>query len=72
MINLEFLSELRGKKLLLAFSHGSDSTALFYLLLQANISFDCALFNYKTRANSDLEEASAKELCESFGKRFFS
>ena len=72
MINLEFLSELRDKKLLLAFSHGSDSTALFHLLLQANISFDCALFNYKTRDSSDLEEASAKELCERFDKRFFS
>ena len=38
----------------------------------AKICFDCALFNYKTRTSSDCEEASAKELCERFGKRFFS
>lgn len=72
MIKLEFLGELLSKKLLLAFSHGSDSTALFHLLLREGTDFDCALFNYKTRASSDLEEASAKELCERFGKGFFS
>lgn len=72
MINLEFLSELKGKKLLLAFSHGSDSTALFHLLLCTGVEFDCALFNYKSRASSDDEEKSAKELCKRFDKRFFS
>lgn len=65
------LEILRGKKNLLAFSHGSDSTALFHALLQTKIEFSAALFNYKTRPTSDLEEAAARELCERFGVEFF-
>lgn len=65
------LEILRGGKNLLAFSHGSDSTALFHALLQEKIPFSIALFNYKTRPSSDLEEAAARELCERFGVEFF-
>ncbi|MDA3048278.1 tRNA lysidine(34) synthetase TilS [Campylobacter sp. JMF_08 NE1] len=70
-IDSEILDFLRGRKNLLAFSHGSDSTALFYTLLNLGVKFDCAFVNYKTRENSDLEEISAKELCDKFGVNLF-
>lgn len=62
---------LKGKKSLLAFSHGTDSSALFNLLLNENIDFDCAFINYKTRAQSDDEQNSAIELCNKFNKKIF-
>lgn len=62
---------LRGGKNLLAFSYGSDSTALFYLLAQKNIPFDLALVNYKRRPNSDLEELEARNLARRWGKKIF-
>ena len=58
------LSHLKGKKNLLAFSAGVDSSALFFLLLENNISFDLALVNYGTRENSDKEEAHAQALAD--------
>lgn len=72
MIKLENLNEMRNEKLLLAFSHGSDSTALFFLLKQAGVEFDCALVNYRIRASADLEQAAAAKLCKAHNKRFFS
>ena len=66
------LDELKRHKALLAFSHGSDSTALFHLLVEEGVDFDCALVNYKTRQASDEEENSAKELCAKYKKSFFS
>ncbi|MDD3833829.1 MAG: tRNA lysidine(34) synthetase TilS, partial [Sulfurimonas sp.] len=51
-----------GKKNLLAFSGGVDSSALFFLLLGENIEFDIAIVNYKQRAQSELEVSYAKEL----------
>ena len=53
-------------KNLLAFSAGVDSSALFFLLIDNNISFDIALVNYGTRENSDKEEAHAKALAEKY------
>ena len=53
------LEPLKDKKALLAFSHGVDSTALFYLLVKAGVSFDCAMVNYQTRPSSNTEEQSA-------------
>ena len=70
-IDTEILDFLRERKNLLAFSHGSDSTALFYTLLNLGVKFDCAFVNYKTRENSDLEAISAKELCDKFGVNLF-
>ena len=67
----EILSALKGGKNLLAFSYGSDSTALFYALNAYKIDFDLALINYKMRAQSDLEEAAAKKLAHEFGKQIF-
>ncbi len=62
---------LESGKNLLGFSGGVDSSALFYLLLEANIPFDIALVNYKTRAQSDIEETSARNLAEKYGKKLF-
>ena len=67
----EILAALKSGKNLLAFSYGSDSTALFYALNAYKIDFDLALINYKMRAQSDLEEAAAKKLAGEFGKQIF-
>lgn len=67
----EILALLKKGKNLLAFSYGSDSSALFYLLMQEKIDFDLVMINYKTRKNSDLEELKAKELALRFHKKIF-
>lgn len=56
---------------LLAFSHGADSTALFYLLNIHNIEFDLAMFDYGVREQSKQEVAAAKALADKFKKRLF-
>lgn len=63
MLTLE-LSHLKGKKNLLAFSAGVDSSALFFLLLAHQIKFDIAIVNYGTRETSDEEEMHAKALAK--------
>lgn len=65
------LDELKNGSNLFAFSHGIDSTALFWILSELEVNFDCALVNYKTRATSDDEERAARELCTKFGKKIF-
>lgn len=70
-LNKEILLHLKDKKNLLAFSHGSDSTALFYALLKAKIPFDLAFVNYKKRAQSDVEENAARNLAAKFHKEIF-
>lgn len=70
-IKNEILSFLKKGKNLLAFSYGSDSSALFHFLVQKKIDFDLAMINYKTRKNSDLEEQKAKELALEFHKKIF-
>ncbi|HEB9332975.1 TPA: tRNA lysidine(34) synthetase TilS [Campylobacter coli] len=67
----EILSLLKKGRNLLAFSYGSDSSALFHFLVQKKIDFDLAMINYKTRKNSDLEEQKAKELALEFHKKIF-
>jgi len=71
LLDSEVLGFLRGKRLLLAFSHGVDSTALFYLLNSQNLDFALAFVNYNTRENSSLEEKSARELAKKFNKKIF-
>jgi len=71
LLHEETLTFLRNRKNLLAFSGGGDSTALFFLLEQANIPFDIVLVNYQTRAQSDDEERYAKTLASRFRKRYF-
>jgi tRNA(Ile)-lysidine synthase len=71
LLDTDALSALRGKKNLLAFSGGVDSTALFFLLKDANIEFDIAIVNYNTREASKTEEEYAKELADRYSKRCF-
>jgi len=59
--------QLRDKKNLLAFSAGVDSSALFFLLLKHNISFDIALVNYGIREESKKEELHALALAKQYG-----
>ena len=66
------LTSLQHTKNLVAFSGGGDSTALFFLLLEQNISFDIAHVNYQTRAQSNAEEAYAKMLATTHRKQLFS
>jgi len=58
------LNTLNGKKNLLAFSGGVDSSALFFLLLKHDIKFDIAIVNYNIREQSKEEIKYAKELAE--------
>lgn len=56
---------------LLAFSAGVDSTALFFKLLEENISFDIAIVNYHKREQADEEITYAKELAKKYNKQIF-
>ena len=62
---------VEGGKNLLAFSGGVDSTALFFLLLEQDISFDIAIIDYGVREQSKEEVAYAKELANRYHKRCF-
>ena len=64
-------SAVEDQKNLLAFSAGVDSTALFFLLLENNISFDIVIVNYNLRAQSKEELAYAKELAYKYKKEIF-
>ena len=70
-IDDKYLNLLKNEKNLLAFSHGSDSSALFFMLLKQGIEFDLVFVNYKTRLNSDIEEQSAKELAKKYNKKIY-
>ena len=59
-------SYLLPKKNLLAFSAGIDSSALFFLLLENNITFDITIVDYGLRAQSKTEVAHAKALAEQY------
>ena len=71
MLSADTLDTLRSGRNLLAFSGGGDSTALFFLLLEAGIDFDIALVNYHTRSQSDEEAAHALLLAQKHGLRCY-
>jgi tRNA(Ile)-lysidine synthase len=66
MRKLLHLESLQEGKVLLAFSGGVDSTALFHLLLENSISFDIAHVNYHTRPTSDTEALNAQALANTY------
>ena len=68
---LKNLNNLRESKNLLAFSAGIDSTALFFLLLKEDISFDIALVDYNTRIQAKEEVKYAQELAIKYNKKCF-
>jgi len=62
---------LQGKKNLLAFSAGVDSSALFFLLIQHNILFDIAIVDYGMREQSKKEIEHAQMLAKQHGTQCF-
>ncbi|MGP1562040.1 MAG: tRNA lysidine(34) synthetase TilS [Helicobacteraceae bacterium] len=71
MIDGALLADLKTSKNLLAFSHGLDSTALFYLLERAGVEFDVITVNYGVRLEAQAECSAIKALANRFGKRLF-
>ena len=71
MISQNVLDRLSLGANLLAFSHGIDSTALFYILQEAGVKFDLAIVDHNVREQSKFEVESAKELASKFGKKIY-
>ncbi len=71
MLSAPVLHKLKSGRNLLAFSHGVDSTALFYLLDEAGVKFDLAIVDYNVRAQSKDEVASARDLAVKFNKQIY-
>ena len=71
MISQNALDRLSLGANLLAFSHGIDSTALFYILQEAGVKFDLAIVDHNVREQSKFEVESAKELASKFGKKIY-
>ena len=71
MLGAPVLRKLKSGRNLLAFSHGVDSTALFYLLNEAGVKFDLAIVDYNVRAQSKDEVASARDLAAKFNKQIY-
>ena len=65
------LEELKKGKNLLAFSAGSDSSALFFMLKALHVEFDIAIVNYQTREQSFSEVEYAQTLAKEFGKECY-
>lgn len=66
LISFEKLLSLQGKKLLLAFSGGADSTSVFFSLVQNKIDFDIAIVHYGLRKQADKELAYAQKLAQKY------
>ena len=71
MLSAPVLRKLKSGRNLLAFSHGVDSTALFYILDEAGVKFDLAIVDYNVRAQSKDEVASAQDLAAKFNKQIY-
>ena len=71
MISQNVLGRLSSGANLLAFSHGIDSTALFYILEEAGVKFDLAIVDHNVREQSKFEVECAKELASKFGKKIY-
>ena len=71
MLSAPILHKVKSGRNLLAFSHGVDSTALFYLLDEAGVKFDLAIVDYNVRAQSKDEVAAAQQLAAKFNKQIY-
>ena len=71
LLSEKSLEALTGKKNLLAFSAGVDSSALFFLLLEAEIPFDMAIVDYGMRKQSKEEVAYAQTLADYHDKKLY-
>ena len=65
-LSQEFTELVKQKRSLLAFSGGIDSSALFFLLVDAGVNFDIAIVDYGIREQSAQEVAYAKELAKMY------
>jgi len=63
------VNNLKNKKNLLAFSGGTDSSALFNMLLEQDIPFDLVMVDYNSREQSKKEVAFAKSLISKYNKK---
>jgi tRNA(Ile)-lysidine synthase len=66
MLKEQQLKTLKTGKNLLAFSGGVDSTALFFLLLKFDITFDIAIVDYGSREQSKEEVKYANQLASKY------
>jgi tRNA(Ile)-lysidine synthase len=71
MLEQNLLESLKHSKNLLAFSAGSDSSALFFMLLSEGVEFDIAMVDYGVREQSKEEVEHAKKLAKRYEKRLF-
>ncbi len=71
ILSSDINSLLTDKKILLAFSGGIDSSALFFLLLENGIKCDLAIVDYALREQSKDEVNYAKELASVYGVKCF-
>lgn len=66
LLSSENLDYFHEGKLLLAFSGGADSTALFFTLIAHKIPFDIAIVHYGLRTQADKEVRYAQELAKEY------
>ncbi|KIM09354.1 MAG: hypothetical protein KU28_01665 [Sulfurovum sp. PC08-66] len=69
MLDRGALEALQKGKNLLAFSGGIDSSALFFLLVEADVPFDMAIVDYGVRSQSIEEVAYAQSLAQRYSKK---
>ena len=62
---------LLKKQNLLAFSGGTDSSALFFMLMKSGIEFDIAIVDYGLREESKLEIKYAQNLAQKYKKKIY-
>lgn len=64
-------SSLINKKNLLAFSAGIDSSALFFYLMELDISFDIAIVDYGLRSSAKAEVSHATSLAQQYNIQIY-
>ncbi|MFA7070544.1 MAG: tRNA lysidine(34) synthetase TilS [Sulfurimonas sp.] len=70
-LELDVLELLKNRRNLLAFSGGVDSSALFFLLVEAGVEFDIAIVDYALRKQSKDELSYAKDLAKNYKKLLY-
>jgi len=71
LLDNKYIESMKDKKNLLAFSGGTDSSALANLLLENDIPFDLIMVNYNIREQSKKEVEYAREFAVKNNLKFF-